>query len=116
MNIFLSKIDTIERFVDVDFIYKTKLQIQKDFGSSGVSFPTRFMEIDLPFDEMVIEIQVQLVEIMKHGETQLLQLLYQIDIPQQHFLEFIGNADFTGELAQLIIRREAYKVYLRSKF
>jgi hypothetical protein len=53
---------------------------------------------------------------MKFGETQLLQLIYIIDIPEKEFLSIISQSNFPQLLAEKIVLKEAYKVYLRSRY
>ena len=55
-----------------------------------------------------------LAKVMQTGETNTLQLLYQIDLPQAQFLALTTDSDFLSKTAYLIIRREALKVHLRS--
>jgi hypothetical protein len=112
----LSTSELILEFQTVDFVLKTQRQIAKDFSSSGILFNDLFEKVELSYDVLISTIASKLEEVMMHGETQLLQLLYQIDIPQNHFLDLLNQEDFGLKLSALILRREAYKVYLRSKF
>jgi hypothetical protein len=57
-----------------------------------------------------------LTEVMKEGETRLLQLLYTIDISEKQFLEITTEHNFIQLLAEKILFREAYKVFLRAKY
>ena len=116
MELLLSQNDVLVRIEQADFALKTQQQIEKDFYSSGVSFETSFTSTAWNYSQIFDAVQDQLTEIMKRGETQLLQLLYQIDIPQNQFLASLGESNFSEQLTELIIRREAFKVYLRSKF
>ena len=50
------------------------------------------------------------------GETKWMQLLYTIDIPEQTFLSLTQEKDFIQLLSQAILKREAMKVFFRSKF
>ena len=52
--------------------------------------------------------------VLQKGERQTLQLLYQINIPQSQFLSNTTDPNFLLKTSQLIITREAQKVYLRS--
>ena len=116
MNILISNSELQNQFQVADFVLKTQKQIVKDFYSSSLYFDEKFQEIELSKNEILEHIQCKLEEIIQIGETQLLQLLYQIDIPQSTFLEHIGEGNFIEKLSDLILRREAYKVYLRSMF
>ena len=53
---------------------------------------------------------------MSAGEHQTMQLLYQVDIPQQDFLDLTSDPNFIQKMSILILRREAYKVYLRARY
>jgi len=98
------------------FVLKTQQQIAKDFAKFNLNFSEIF-ETD-PFTKEEIELQIadHLVDIMKYGETRLLQLLYTIDISEKQFLQLTTKANFIQELAHKILFREAYKVFLRMKF
>lgn len=112
----LSQKDARVRIEQADFALKTQQQIEKDFHSSGALFESSFTSTAWNYSQIFDAVQDQLAEIMKKGETQLLQLLYQIDIPQSQFLASLGESNFSEQLTELIVRREAFKVYLRSKF
>ena len=116
MKLFLSGEELQLQFQVSDFILKTQRQIAKDFYSSGIDFGSTFETHELSYNEILQEVAQKLEDIMKLGETQLLQLLYQIDVSQNQFLELVNREDFIVQLGELIVRREAYKVYLRGKF
>ncbi len=116
MDSLLSKEDLEIKFRIPDFVLKTQQQIAKDFQLSGEVFPADFSMTEKNLEQIRDEMLPFLENISRSGERKLLQLLYQIDIPQQQFLALTGESDFLSQLAVLIIRREAYKVYLRSKF
>jgi hypothetical protein len=116
MESLLSKEELKTQFGIADFVLKTQQQIAKDFASSGFEFSPAFSESELNYIEIVDLISFQLEDILKLGEAKLLQLLYQIDVPQTTFLELIKEDDFVIKLSEIIIQREAYKVYLRSQF
>ena len=116
MEYLLSKEELKTQFTVPDFVLKTQRQIAKDFSIISFRISADFESTELNYDQIKCEVEAQLVEVMKLGETTLLQLLYQIDIPQSKFLSIITQADFVQQMSDMIIRREAYKVYLRSKF
>ena len=119
MNVFLTKAAIKLEFKSHEFTLKTQFQIVKDFNLSGIHFNSQFSSKELEYDQIILEIESNLVKVIKFGETQLLQLLqllYQIDIPQSRFLSLLGNPKMLGELSELILKREAYKIYLRRRF
>jgi hypothetical protein len=99
-----------------DFVLKTQRQIIKDFGTVGQDFDAGFSEHSCTAEQIIQEIQPRLIDLMRTGEQTLLRFLYQVDIPEQGFLMLIGNSNMAAELSELILQREAYKVYLRSQF
>ena len=104
------------QFENVDFVIKTQLQIQKDFASIGAQFLPNFSIVALGLDDLTLTIANKLGEIMQEDHRLLAQLFYQIDLPENDELIFENEETYLAEMASLIIRREAYKVYLRSKF
>ncbi|MCH2223473.1 MAG: hypothetical protein MK066_01795 [Crocinitomicaceae bacterium] len=115
MENLLSQHDLIEILRINDFALKTQLQIKKDFELIGVQlFHER--SNNPTYDQLFLEVNSGLTEITQQGEQALLRLLYQIDIPERDFLKTISGDNFIAKMSQLIIRREAYKVYLRSQF
>ena len=88
----------------------------KDFYPSGIRFGAQFEIETFSYLEIIDKVSEKLSELMTLGETQTLQLLYQIDIPQQDFLGLTTDPEFISKMSELIIKREAYKVYLRSRY
>lgn len=116
MKHFLAPTELEQELRSVDFVLAVQRQIAKDFGMSGIDFDPNF-EIDpLSYVELTEILENLLSQVMQLGERQLLQLLYQIDVPQDDFLSLTTEKDFLPRLSSLIIRREAYKVYLRQRF
>ena len=116
MDVLISNSELKNQFQVADFVLKTQKQIAKDFYSSGLYFDEEFELNELPKNQILELIQLKLEEVMCLGESQLLQLIYQIDVPQPIFLKHIGEVNFILKLSEIILRREAYKVYLRSLF
>ena len=106
----------ISQFSNADFVLKTQQQIHKDFAKFNLEFPEFFVFDALDATRIEELIQEKLTEIIKTGETKLLQLMYTIDIPEEQFLKLITQPDFLISLSKAILKREALKVYLRSKF
>jgi len=104
------------QFQSEEFVLKTQRQIVKDFNSNGISYDSDFEMNALPFEIIRDVVGQKVSEAMQLGETSFLQLLYQIDIPQRDFLILTTDPEFITKMSDLIIRREAYKVYLRSQF
>lgn len=108
----ISQLET--QFTDPDFVLKTQRQIAKDFGSSRIYFSSEFCSNPLSYLQLIDAVGEKLGELMILGEAQTLQLLYQIDVPERDFLALTTDTKFIQKMSVLIIKREAYKVYLRS--
>ena len=106
----------IQEFSNEKFVQDTVNQIYKDFSRCGWDLDSDMLNRPLVKTEIEELIAEKLVEIMKFGEIQLLQLIYIIDIPEKEFLSIITEPNFPNLLAEKIILKEAYKVYLRRKF
>ena len=106
----------ISYFSNEDFVLKTQHQIHKDFAKFNLEFPDSFVFEVWGKEQIEEAIQERLKEIIKFGETRLLQLLYTIDIPENQFLNLVTAPDFLVSISQAILKREAMKVYFRSKF
>lgn len=116
MQYLISEKELVSLFQSSDFVLKTQKQIAKDFYTTGVNFQDNFETEIFPYEQIVESVNEKLEDILKLGESTTLQLLYQIDIPQHDFLELISDPEFIQKMSALIIRREAYKVFLRTKF
>lgn len=99
-----------------DFVLKTQLQIHKDFSVQGLTIDDILTQKELNYSDILTIVENALDQVLRMGERHLLQLNYQVDIPQNQFLSAITGKDPVTTLAELIIRREAFKVYLRTKF
>ena len=106
----------IQEFSNEKFVQDTVIQICKDFSRCGWDLDSVLLNSNLVKTEIEELLAEKLVEIMKLGETQLLQLIYIIDIPEKEFLSIISESNFPQLLAEKIVLKEAYKVYLRSRF
>lgn len=94
-------------FSNTEFVLKTQQQIAKDFGSCGVDFSKDFLVSNYTTNEILEEIQLALKKVHSIEE-----LLYRIDVPEELFMH---SQDFET-LSEIILRREAYKIWLRSQF
>ena len=99
-----------------DFVLKTQQQIAKDFSTSGVDFPSNFRLIPMKVDLLIGEISIRLKELQTSNPSGFSQLLYQIDLPESILADLSHSDDFYSGLAEIVLKREAYKVFLRSKF
>ena len=98
------------------FVLKTQQQIAKDFAKFNLYFSDSFANEPISKNEIERLIGQLLVDLMKQGETRLLQLLYTIDLSEKEFLHITTDPNFIQLLSEKILFREAYKVFLRTKF
>ena len=104
----------LEQFANADFVMKTQAQIAKDFDRLGYCSHPSLSSQRMSLEELNACVGEMLSTIIQLGETQTLQLLYTIDVPQSKFLALTKDPEFIRKASALIIRREALKVYLRS--
>ena len=101
---------------DANFVLQTQKQIAKDFGPFSPSFPDTFLTNAIPVDQIFEHVQDNVTKMMEKSETTFLQFLYGIDLPEKEFLALTSSKAFIAEISKKIVIREAYKVYLRSKY
>lgn len=94
-----------QQLAQPDFRLQTIAQLQKDFDRAQV-------EVSFSLDDILAQLEVALNGL---SEQHLKQLLYLIDVPEIDWNQEIGQA-YHQKLAEVILHREALKVYLRSKF
>jgi hypothetical protein len=99
-----------------EFILKTQQQIAKDFAKFNLFFEESFERESHSKEEIEHLIAPLIVDLMKQGETRLLQLLYTIDLSEKEFLHITTDPNFIQLLSEKILFREAYKIFLRAKF
>lgn len=114
MSYHLTESQFLERIQNTDFALKTQAQIAKDFERLGHESAEELRTTALSYETLVDTIAEMLMNVLQLGESQTLQLLYTIDIPQSQFLALTTDLHFVTKGAALVIRREAQKVHLRS--
>ena len=116
MNDLITSSELQKHFSNEAFVLKTQQQIAKDFEKFNLFFDADFHSITLEKTEIEARISVQVAALMKEGETRLLQLLYTIDLREKEFLSLTTEPQFLKLLSEKILLREAYKVFLRTKY
>lgn len=116
MQYLLPRADLDLYFNDGQFALDTQKQLAKDFAQFHLYFEDSFTSEPLHLQRIQATIAELLIELMKEGETRLLQLLYTIDLPEKEFLQLTTEPDFLHLISERILLREAYKVFLRRKF
>jgi 2-oxoglutarate dehydrogenase complex dehydrogenase (E1) component-like enzyme len=101
---------------DKEFVLKTQQQIARDFSKFNLTFDQEFEESAYEKERIEAMVAQRISQLMTEGESRLLQLLYTIDLSEKEFLVLTAEPNFIQLLAEKILFREAYKVFLRSKF
>ena len=96
-----------------DFVRKTIEQIEKDFRMCGIDFQFISKDENEVIVELVLTVQLAIERL---SATELQQFIYIIDLKENDFLNAVILEDNGLQLAQRIVYREAYKVYLKAKF
>jgi hypothetical protein len=94
-----------QQLAQPDFRLQTIAQLQKDFDRAQVV-------VSFTFDDVLQQLEAALNGL---SEQHLKQLLYLIDVPEINWNPAEGQSH-QQKLAEVILHREALKVYLRSKF
>lgn len=94
-----------QQLTQPDFRLQTIAQLQKDFDRAQVV-------VSFTFDDILQQLEAALNGL---SEQHLKQLLYLIDVPEIDWNQAEGQS-YQQKLAEVILHREALKVYLRSKF
>ena len=116
MTATLSKDQLLTQFESSDFVLKTQLQIAKDFNQFSIDFPEAFVSKTWLLGDLLLIIEEKLTELIKLGEQTLFNYLYQVDVPEKQFILLLNDPLFLSKLSEIILHREAYKIYLRSKY
>jgi hypothetical protein len=96
-----------QALMDQSFRVETLAQLEKDFQRCGLTINT----VDV--NQLLQSIASCITNV---SNTQLQQLIYLIDIPESIFISLSRKESFHQELSEVILMREALKVYLRHKF
>lgn len=101
--------------IDTEFLGQTLSQLHKDFAQFNLN--PRFEIADrLSYPDLCATIKTQLIRLADTHPTILPQLVYTIDIPEHVFKSLLETSeDVLGDLSELILCREALKVYFREK-
>lgn len=115
MGALITKDNLPEYWDNEAFVKATIEQINKDFAKFNIK-ALDYDESQPQIDQLVDEMRMLLMDFFKHQSAQLPQLMYAIDIPEKAFNQLTSSLNFFGDLAEMILHREALKVFLRKKF
>lgn len=97
-----------------EFIQRTIEQIEKDFNRAGYPIVLHISTTEHAKQEILTQLTNTLKEI---GPSLLPTLIYLVDLPETLFNNLHpGESSYCLELAELILFREAHKIFLRQKY
>lgn len=108
MSNLLSSEELQTRFTIPAFLQKTIDQLNKDLARAGLEWRFEVSE-QFELDALCERLNQRLRALASTHSRTFQQLLYTIDLPEDLAAE-------EEKLAEFMLRREAYKVYLREKF
>jgi len=103
---------------DTEFIQATLAQLQKDLDKFQISFSIPdVLNSTIHLKQIVLENLTQiLIQLSNQSASLLPQLIYTIDLPETLFHSILKDSvNIHHDLAECILVREAYKVYLRQR-
>lgn len=113
----VKKNELLNAWSDIEFIEKTIQQINKDFASCNETIFFDANDSNIGLQELIDRVKMALLNIEKQAVVAIPQLIYQIDIPENVYHSIVNHSeDLHRDLAELIVIREAYKVWFRSKY
>lgn len=110
----MNELELNDQFLQQDFVLEVARQLEKDFNRCGYDF--KFKE-NLTPKSIFKETEKIIIEIKNNAPNHLLKLCYLIDLSEKIVSIYqlpTANIDAEGFAVQLI-KREAYKVFLRKK-
>ena len=102
----------------LDFIQKTITQIDKDFTGFTNSHIGENIDLNGNVSSTIIQhIKENLSRLERENPSSIPQLIYLIDLPEE-IVESIyqSSTSINYDLAQCILMREAYKVWMRGRY
>lgn len=103
---------------NISFIQKTIAQIDKDFSSFTNSHIGENIDLNKNVSSEIIQhIKQNLDKLERENPASIPQLIYLIDLPEEIFQSIYRNSSsINHDLAQCILMREAYKVWMRTRY
>ncbi len=116
MKYLLAKDQITTSWKDGDFALKTQRQLSKDLQMTGFEVRPSLSNRVLPYEELHSLMKELIFKAIQKSDESLFQLMYQVDLPEDFFVGLLDDSEFADALSDILIRREAYKVFLRSRF
>lgn len=111
----MNELELNSQLSDVDFKKNVIKQLIKDFELIGYKLK---LKQDATTIELIDEIAFKLIEIENAKASDLIKIAYVVDLGEEIYKAAVSKIDVKrySDLAFEILKRDAYKVYLRSKF
>ena len=109
----MNKLELNDFFDNKEFVENTISQLIKDFNRCGWEIDFELNAL-LPIKEdLTDQIASRLIRL---SATELQQFIYTVDVQENKFLKTVTMNDDFKTLANEILKREAFKVFIRSNF
>jgi len=100
-------------FINKSVVEKVLLQTEKDLYPYFDGERLTKQLDQLSFEEVRDNLGSAIKEIDKGSSGELRSVLYRVDVPEQEFIDKLGDLDYYGVLAEAILNRELKKVLFR---
>lgn len=114
----ISKNELIQQLSSEKFALQTIAQIEKDFSSCGVELKLE-AQTPINYSDLTRNLSLSLDKVIREESHLFYQLLYRIDLNEASVTNEVKsnpNRNHAEVIAEMIIEREAKKVYLRTLF
>lgn len=103
---------------DKEIIEATAKQIKKDFSLFGleINYPE---DQEFTWNELLVELEIQIRHLLEINSAKILSLLYQIDIPENKILKRVEDEKtrlMSEVVSEMIMEREIKKILTRMYF
>lgn len=114
MSLPINKAELQPYFDSEEFVIKTCQQISKDLTGLIDIEPNFNLDVQ---EDVLSALTDQLASILNRMDSaNVQQFIYRVDLREEDYVKNVSKEDEGQSLAYFVIRREAQKVYLRSKF
>jgi len=116
METLMKQTDLLEAFQHTAFVIKTQQQLIKDFNLAGIELNGVHVEDAMSYDSLLTSIKTPVEHCFQHDFAGLTNLFYILDLPQSLVDTQLTDEHPAEKLAELILARAAFKVFLKQKF
>ncbi|SDX70419.1 hypothetical protein SAMN05444411_10885 [Lutibacter oricola] len=104
----------VNAIIKEDLYLKLIAQLNKDFYLANIDFSFSEENNVEPF---IVKLQEKISNLFYNNYDSYLNLIYRIDVSEKEMLRVNGNSEtFITQITLLILKREAQKVWFKSKF